>query len=114
MTEQGESTKELEETVRMYSLLRDAQDGLEYVFMEEPAGLTEDEGLAESLERLLERLEQWTGLLRESKERSARAQSVGHMLLSVSGGNSIILQDEAVMSAILLLEQRLPEAEVPF
>ena len=66
MTEQDEIVTAFGYVVRMQRLLRDAQDSLEYVYREEPEGLSGDEELAAALERLLACLDKWTLPLQES------------------------------------------------
>ena len=73
MTEQDEIVTAFGYVVRMQRLLRDAQDSLEYVYREEPEGLSGDEELAAALERLLACLDKWTLPLQESRARAARA-----------------------------------------
>lgn len=116
MTEQDEIVTAFGYVVRMQRLLRDAQDSLEYVYREEPEGLSGDEELAAALERLLACLDKWTLPLQESRARAARAQQIAQRLMAAAGGKVADLEDEQIRAALLMLERRQGELgeNVPF
>ena len=116
MTEQDEIVSPFGQVVRMQRLLRDAQDSLEYVYREEPEGLSSDEALAEALERLLSSLEKWTEPLREHKEAAQRAEQIAQRLMAAAAGKVADLEDEEIRAALLMLERRQSELglNIPF
>ncbi len=116
MTELDETVTAFGQVVRMQRLLRDAQDSLEYVYIEEPEGLSGDEALAEALEQLLASLEKWTKPLQERKAKAARAEQIAQRLMAAAAGKVADLEDEEIRPALLILEGRQRELgeNIPF
>lgn len=116
MTGQDEIVSPFGQVVRMQRLLRDAQDSLEYVYREEPEGLSGDDALAEALEQLLASLEKWTLPLQENRKRAERAEKIAQRLMAAADGRVADLEDEDIRAALLLLERRQRELgeNIPF
>jgi hypothetical protein len=100
----------------MQRLLRDAQDSLEYVYREEPEGLTGDEALAKALEQLLSSLEKWTRPLQERRETAQRTEQIAQRLMEAAAGKVLDLEDEEIRAVLLMLERRQGELglNIPF